>query len=115
MVAMVLGVKIAQGGWFLPALLGALVIMFTLYRLKTESLGSFILAGILAGYFIGNRGFAQLMPAPTIPLLPAEAALAALVALQFLEQIRGGLKPTDSLGRCIDRGVVGFWPGADVL
>lgn len=89
--AVVLGVQIAQGGWLLPGLLGAGVVLFTLYRLKAESLGSFVLAGLLAGYFIGNRGFAQLMPAPSIPLLPAEAALATLVALQVLERIRGGL------------------------
>jgi hypothetical protein len=30
---------------------------------------------LLAGYFIGNRGFAQLMPAPGVPLLPAEIGL----------------------------------------
>jgi hypothetical protein len=30
---------------------------------------------VLLGYFVGNRGFAQMMPAPWLPLLPAEFAL----------------------------------------
>jgi hypothetical protein len=30
---------------------------------------------VLFGYIVGNRGFAQLMPAPNLPLLPAEAVL----------------------------------------
>lgn len=82
--------QIAQGGWFFPGLIGAGVLALILYRLQAERMGSLILIGLLAGYIIGNRGFAQLMPAPNLPLLPAEAGLALLVGLQFLERIRGG-------------------------
>jgi len=43
---------------------------------------AWLLAAILAGYIIGNRGFAQLSLSSVVPLLPAETVL--LVALPAL-------------------------------
>ncbi len=36
---------------------------------------AWLLAAVMFGYLVGNRGFAQLSLAPRLPLLPAEAAL----------------------------------------
>ncbi|HXQ81580.1 MAG TPA: O-antigen ligase family protein [Opitutaceae bacterium] len=43
---------------------------------------AWLLCGVLIGYVVGNRGFAQLQPSGQIPLLPAEAVL--LVAIPAL-------------------------------
>lgn len=45
---------------------------------------AWLLAATLAGYLLGNRGFAQLLLTPQFPLLPAEAALLAGVTAAIL-------------------------------
>lgn len=91
LVAVLVGIKIAEGLWLLPAMVSLIGAGLLLYWLDSSSISKFILVGLLAGYIIGNRGFAQFMPVPSIPLLPGEGALALLVALMFIEQSRGGL------------------------
>jgi hypothetical protein len=85
-VALVLGYQIALGNLLGAAVVGLGTLAIVGYRYQPRNLQFLVLAGLFAGYLIGNRGFAQLMPAPGIPLLPAEAGLAALCILQALER-----------------------------
>ena len=102
-IALVMGVQVAVGGLLLPLLVAGVALIMAVYHLRPQGLGRLVLVGILAGYFIGNRGFAQLMPIPNLPLLPAEAALALLVGLLFLERAKGNslLPIFDSIGAFI--------------
>ncbi|MDB4473831.1 O-antigen ligase family protein [Opitutaceae bacterium] len=102
LIALLVGVQIAQGGWVLAGGLSAVVILLILYRLDSSGLSKTVLVGLLAGYLIGNRGFAQFMPAPGLPLLPGEAGIAILLTLLFVEQSRG-------------RSKVSFWAPLDAL
>lgn len=89
LIALLVGVQIAQGGWVLAGGLCAAVSLLILYRMDSSGLSKTVLVGLLAGYLIGNRGFAQFMPAPSLPLLPGEAGLAILLTLLFIEQSPG--------------------------
>ena len=102
LIALLVGVQIAQGGWILAGGLAGAVGLLLLYRLDSSGLSKTVLVGLLAGYLIGNRGFAQFMPAPGLPLLPGEAGLAILLTLLFVEQSRG-------------RSKVSFWAALDAL
>lgn len=101
-VALLVGIQIAQGGWILAGGIALGVVLLLLYRLQSSSLSKVIMVGLLAGYLVGNRGFAQFMPMPSLPLLPGEAGLALLFTLLFIEQSRGSSR-------------VSFWTGLDAL
>jgi O-antigen ligase len=74
-VAVWLGRQIADGAFFWPAVTGGAALAAILSRL-TGLTADVVFTGLLVtGYFVGNRGFAQMMPAPGIPLFPAEAVL----------------------------------------
>jgi hypothetical protein len=77
-----IGVEIADEsyGWATVAALAGCWIMVE--RMSDAPPDAWLVAGLLVGYIIGNRGFAQIQPAGRIPLLPAEAAL--LVAVPAL-------------------------------
>lgn len=70
-----LGWKLAEGEYFWPGLFGMVAAGATLVRLLRLPADVIFLGCLIIGYVVGNRGFAQLMPAPGIPLLPAEAGL----------------------------------------
>ncbi|MBS0632844.1 MAG: O-antigen ligase family protein [Verrucomicrobia bacterium] len=76
---------LAQGDYVLPALVAALVIVAVSVRLLRTDVAAVALALILFGYLVGNRGFAQLMPVPGLPLLPAEIALLVAGGWIFLQ------------------------------
>jgi hypothetical protein len=88
-----IGVEIADEsyGWATAAALIAGWIMFE--RMSEAPPDAWIVAGLLVGYIVGNRGFAQIQPAAGIPLLPAEAGLlvacAALVFRMALKRAAG--------------------------
>jgi hypothetical protein len=84
LVAAYLGWKIADGAYGLPALLAVLTIGAVVLRLTRLPVDTVALGLLLAGYVIGNRGFAQLMPYPGIPLLPAEIGLGLAVGWRGL-------------------------------
>jgi uncharacterized MnhB-related membrane protein len=75
LVAVWAGWMLAEDAYILPALLGAGLLGLLLTQMTGLALDALILAALFVGYFIGNRGFAQLMPVPGIPLLPAEIGL----------------------------------------
>lgn len=75
--ALWLGNAIAQQelGWpffFAGGIAGLLLLWW-----RPMPLGTLLLGGVLFGYIVGNRGFAQLYLANSLPLLPAELVLLA--------------------------------------
>lgn len=68
---------LANESYGLPALVAAAALLGTLAVLLRASFAAIVVGIVLFGYMVGNRGFAQLMPVPWLPLLPAECALLA--------------------------------------
>jgi len=103
LVALWVGLQVAIGGLVAPALVVGCAVVLGLYYLRAEALGKLILAGLLAGYLIGNRGFAQFLPIPNLPLLPGEAGLAALTVWLFVERAKSAhpINLWDGIGWCL--------------
>lgn len=75
LLACYLGWQLAEGSYALPGLVAMAAVATILVRF-TGLPADVILTGLLLiGYIVGNRGFAQLTPAPGLPLLPAELGL----------------------------------------
>lgn len=74
-VAIALGVQIANGSIVWATLVGLAALLLLLSRCQPLPLPSLALGLVLCGYIVGNRGFAQLSLAGSLPLLPAEAVL----------------------------------------
>ena len=70
-----LGYEVASGSYFWPGLTAVIALGASLARLLRLPFDVILTGMVIFGYLVGNRGFAQLMPAPNLPLLPAEAAL----------------------------------------
>ena len=70
------GWLVAHGAYLLPALAGIIALAAILVRLTRLSADVILLGLLLIGYIVGNRGFAQVMPLPGLPLFPAEIGLA---------------------------------------
>lgn len=66
---------LADGAYTWPAFAFTLAGGAILVRLTGLSFDVIALGVVVFGYIVANRGFAQLMPAPSLPLLPAELAL----------------------------------------
>jgi O-antigen ligase len=74
--AVYFGWLIAHGAYLLPALAGVVALAAILVWLTRLPADVILLGLLLIGYIVGNRGFAQLMPLPGLPLFPAEFVLA---------------------------------------
>lgn len=74
-----LAAELASGSYFWPGLFAVIALAGVLVHLLKIEADTILLGLVIFGYIVGNRGFAQFMPFPGLPLLPAEAAL--LVAL----------------------------------
>jgi hypothetical protein len=70
-----MGWEIAEGSYFWPALVGAVCTGAVIARVTGHGVDTVFTGMLLIGYVVGSRGFAQLMPAPGVPLLPAEIGL----------------------------------------
>ncbi len=79
-----LGYLLADGSWFWPLVASAIGLGAILARLVRAPLDAVAIGLLLLGYMIGNRGFAQLMIIPGVPLLPAEIGLAIAAAFAVL-------------------------------
>ncbi len=80
LLAVFLGERVAEGAYAWPALAAVLAVATVLVRFTGLAADTIFVGLLLIGYLVGNRGFAQLMPAPGIPLFPAEAGLLIAVA-----------------------------------
>lgn len=82
--AVYLGWQVAEGAYALPALTAVVILGSVLVRFTGIPADTIFLGFLLIGYIVGNRGFAQLMPAPELPLLPAEAGLLVAVGWRII-------------------------------
>jgi hypothetical protein len=69
------GTDIATGDLLVPSLAAAVAVGAILVHMLRLPLDAVAVGLVVFGYLVGNRGFAQFMPSPQVPLLPAEAAL----------------------------------------
>lgn len=83
-VAAWLGAQVAEGSYGWPALAATLTLAAVLVRFTGVDADAIFVGFLLVGYIVGNRGFAQLMPAPGLPLLPAEAGLLIAVGWRVI-------------------------------
>lgn len=72
--AVVLGWYIAKGEIGLPAMVAGILGLWIASRVTRIRADALVTGAVVAGYLVGNRGFAQLH-FPSVPLLPGEAAL----------------------------------------
>ena len=88
-----IGVDIADESYGLATLVALACCWAIIERTSDSPPDAWLLAAAIAGYVIGNRGFAQLQPTAQIPLLPAEAvllvAVPGLVARMALKRTSG--------------------------
>lgn len=85
LVAVWSSIDLAQGELFWATFLAGTLGLFLLARLQPLPLGTLLLGIVIAGYVIGNRGFAQISLSGRFPLLPAEAALALCGGLLLVQ------------------------------
>jgi hypothetical protein len=79
-----LGVDVADESYGLAGLVAVAALWLVVGRVSEAAQEAWLLAVILVGYIVGNRGFAQLQATSQLPLLPAEAVLlVAVPALVF--------------------------------
>jgi hypothetical protein len=84
LMAVVLGVEIAEGSLLLPGLFAGAFIAIALAQAQPLRIPAILIGFALVGYIVGNRGFAQISITPSLPILPAEFVLfAAGVILLF--------------------------------
>lgn len=79
-----MGLEIADGNFFWPGLAMSVAVAATLARVLRLPFDVILVGLVLFGYLVGNRGFAQLAPAPGVPLLPAEIALAVALGWRMV-------------------------------
>ncbi len=84
-VAIGLGVQIAQGAFFWPALATGLLAAIVVISIQPRSLLALLLGGAVVGYIVGNRGFAQISLSQSFPLLAGEFVLLAGGAILFVQ------------------------------
>lgn len=80
-VAVAVGVAVANNRLFWPVTLSVGIVLFVLAQAQSRPLSAVLLCVAVFGYIVGNRGFAQFMLIPGVPLLPAEAVLLLAGAL----------------------------------
>jgi O-Antigen ligase len=80
-----LGWLAAEGAYTLPALAGVVAGAAILVRVTRLPADVILLGLLLIGYIVGNRGFAQLMPLPGLPLFPAEFGLGVGLAWLIIQ------------------------------
>lgn len=85
LLAVWLGIQIADGRYLWPALAGTIALGAILHWLLRLPVDVILCGWLLIGYIVGNRGFAQLMPSPALPLLPAEVGLLVAGGWRVLE------------------------------
>ena len=67
--------QIAEESYVWPVLAVAVGLAAFLVKITKLPFDIIVLGLVMFGYIVGNRGFAQLTPTPSLPLLPAEGTL----------------------------------------
>ncbi len=77
--------QLASGEYAWPAIAFVVALSASVVVAFRVPFDVIVISTLLFGYFVGNRGFAQLMPAPSLPLLPAEIGLSLAGAWLLLQ------------------------------
>lgn len=110
--ALIVGVAVAQQMWVLLAALLVFSAFSVASFLAPQKTHTVLFAVLLAGYMLGNRGFAQLSPVGSIPLFPAELGLALSGSLMLWQCTVRRELPFSNTG--LDRCLL-FWIAASSL
>jgi O-antigen ligase len=106
LVAAWVGVSLANGDYFIASV-SALVCLWSILSWTRGPLAEgWLLAFLLFGYVIGNRGFAQITPVSGLPLFLSELGLFAIMTLTLL---RGALKRSLPVHRDWLNGLLLLW------
>jgi hypothetical protein len=89
-VAILTGFGVATGDWFWPLLSAASGGALLFLRLSPLPFLPALLVALVFGYFVGNRGFAQLSASERLPLFPAEVGLTLGLAVWLWQRARAG-------------------------
>jgi hypothetical protein len=92
-VAILVGVQIAEGSLFWPLVVGCVLATIMLVQSQPLKIGTILVGIVLLGYVVGNRGFAQLSLAGNIPLLPAEFVLLVAGAILIFKTLAKKVSP----------------------
>ena len=84
-----IGIALAQEQHFIASVSAGICVWAILSWTRGPLAEAWLLAFLVFGYVIGNRGFAQLAPIPGFPLLPSELGLGIVLTLVTL---RGALR-----------------------
>jgi hypothetical protein len=76
-----IGVDLADESYGLAVLVALVALWIIAERASKSPPEAWLMGVLIVGYIVGNRGFAQIQPSPSIPLLPAEAVLLVAVPL----------------------------------
>lgn len=79
-VAVWLTFYLAEGDLLLPLGAGVIALGLIFVRVTGVRIDAIAVGVLLFGYMVGNRGFAQLTPLPSLPILPAEIGLVVAAA-----------------------------------
>lgn len=95
--------ELASGDYLWPALVTVIALCASLVFVFGITLDALVIGGLMFGYLVGNRGFAQLMPSAQLPLLPAEIGLMLAGGWLLVQFARERILPfrRDLLNACI--------------
>jgi len=85
LVALFVGVQLGSGSWYLPVALVLAGVGGVIYRVFARGvrLPAIVLGGLLIGYLVGNRGFAQISLLGNSPILLGEVGIAICATAFF--------------------------------
>ena len=75
------GVWIAGEALTLPIVVGGIFLCVIVARVSPVGFNALALGALIAGYVLGNRGFAQFSVSASLPLFPAELGIASTLAV----------------------------------
>jgi len=80
-IAVLAGVWIAGETLTLPVVAGGIFLCVIIAQVSPVGFNPLVLGFLIAGYVLGNRGFAQFSVSASLPLFPAELGIAATLAV----------------------------------
>lgn len=105
-IAVWLGAGLAKAEYFWPVIITGGLLLFSAQRVFAMPVDALLVGGVLFGYLLGNRGFAQISLTGSFPILPAEFVL--LIASLILI-VQGGLYRVTIVRRELLNGAILAW------
>jgi hypothetical protein len=87
------GLRIADAALTAPLTVGGVFLCVIIAHVSPVGFNPFVLGLLIAGYVLGNRGFAQFSVSGSLPLFPAELGITATLAVLLWRCVDGGKLP----------------------